>query len=292
MTGVTLRPTPAAIWRAFFIFAALLALDAVAGPPPSATPPALAQVGKPDAAESARILDQFRHSGWFGYVEFDLHALPRRGDETVYRGRLWGGRNNQGAVTRIELADAKGAMHRFLLQNGERAVVWRLTDGQVTQIDGAALFEPLIPGVEVTAFDLQMPYLYWPGAVVESVERVRGRPAYVFVFHPPAAFAERNSQLTAVRAYFDAQFSAPVQTELAGDKKVLKTSALVDLKKVGEQWIPKSFDVRNEVSRDKTRFVVTAVALNLEFPANVFAPATLTDNILAPAADRIVRIEQ
>lgn len=292
MTGATLRLTPAAVWRAFFFIAVAAAVPAFAGPPPSSTPPALAQVGKPDAAESARILEQFRRSGWFGYVEFDLRALPRRGDEVVYHGRLWGGRNDQGAVTRIEIGDAKGALHRFLLQNGDHAAVWRLADGKIAQIEGAALFEPLIPGVDVTAFDLQMPYLYWPGAVVESVERVRGRPAYVFVFHPPATFAARYPQVTAIRAFFDAQFNAPVQTELLNDKKVLKTSTLIDLKKVGEQWIPRSYDVRNENTRDKTRFFVTAVALNLEFPANVFAPAALTENVLAPAPDRIVRIEQ
>jgi hypothetical protein len=66
----------------------------------------------------------------------------------------------------------------------------------------------------------------------------------------------------------------------------------VDLKQVGEQWIPKSFDLRDDVSRDKTRFEVTAVALNLQFAGTVFAPASLTENVRPPAADQIVRLEQ
>lgn len=284
---------PATPWRAFFVLTALGAGSAgLAAPPPTSTPPPLAQFGKPNATESARILDQFRHSGWRGYVEFDLHALPRRGDETIYHGRLWGGINEQGAVMRVELTDGKGARHWFLLQNGEHAAVWRLTNGQVVKVDAAALFEPLIPGVEVTPFDLQMPYLYWPGAHAESVTRVRGRPAYVFVFSPPPAFAAQKTPVTQVRSDFDAQFNAPVQIELLAENQVLKTTSLVDLKKVGEQWIPKSLDIRNELSRDKTRFEVTAVALNLEFAPPVFSPATLTQEIHPPTADRIIRLAQ
>jgi hypothetical protein len=282
---------PATLRRAFFVFSALAVTFAFAGPPPTATPPPLAQVGKPDAAEAARILDQFRHSGWVGYVEFDLHALPRRGDETVYHGRLWGGWAHEGAVTRIEVADGKGAVNRLLLLNGAHAAVWRLVDAQAKPVEGSALFAPLIPGVETTAFDLQMPYLYWPDATVESVTRVRGRPAYEFVFHPPAAIAADRLQVAVVHAYFDAQFNAPVQIELGDTQRITKTTSLVDLKKIGEQWIPKSFDVRNEVTRDKTRFQVTAVALNLEFPSSVFAPASLAQPVPPPPADRIVRIE-
>ena len=58
-----------------------------------------------------------------------------------------------------------------------------------------------------------------------------------------------------------------------------------------EQWIPKAFDVRNETTRDKTRFVVKAVALNLELVPVVFQPASLTENIASPAAARTVRID-
>lgn len=282
---------PATIRRAFFVLATAV-VSAHAGPPPSVTPPPLAQVGKPDAAETAKILDQFRHSGWRGYIEFDLHSLPRRGDEKVYHGRLWGGENSQGAVTRIEVTDAQGATHRLLLQNGARPGVWRLADGKVAMVDGGGLLQPLIPGVEVTAFDLQMPYLYWADAKAESVTRVHGRPAYELVFHPPIGENARYAGVGFVRAFFDAQFNAPVQIELGDLKTTVKTTTLVDLKKVGEQWVPKSFDLRNEVTRDKTRFEVTAVALSLQFPPDVFAPAALAESVNPPSADRIVRISQ
>ena len=94
-----------------------------------------------------------------------------------------------------------------------------------------------------------------------------------------------------MRSYYDTQFNAPMQTELLGaDGRVIKTWSLVDLKTIDGQTIPKSFDVRNEVTRDKTRMVLTGVALKLELSANFFGPAALTAEVRPPSPERIVRI--
>ena len=96
---------PAIPRRAFFVFA-VLALAAQAAPP-SNSPGPLAQIGKPDATEAARLIEQFRQWDIAGqyYLEFELHELPRRGDELVFRGNLWGGRNAEGAISRIAVTD-------------------------------------------------------------------------------------------------------------------------------------------------------------------------------------------
>jgi hypothetical protein len=276
------RIAPARIWRAFFVFS-LAALSLRAAAP--AKPPELAQVGLPDAAETKQILEQFRKSGVAGqyFFEFELHALPRRGDETVFRGRLWAGRNEQGAINRVEVTDASGKTRRLLVQNGEQARLWRFDGVTVKSLGAAEAFEPLIPGLEITAFDLQMPFLYWPDARVERVARsFRGRPANVFLFPTPASARDNPAKITAVRAYLDTQYNALMQVEYLGANGVLKTIALVDLKKIGEQYIPKSFDVRNEVTRDKTRFLVTAAALDLQLAPAVFEPATLAEAVQSP----------
>ena len=287
---------PATLWRAFFVFCVLSAVVRAAA---LSRPPELAQTGKPSAAEAKQILEQFRLSGVRGqyYLQFELRSLPRRGAETVYSGQWWGGRNEQGAITRVELADAAGAIRRFLVQNGERPALWRLTDGQVVQVGLAAAFEPLFPGLEITPFDLQMPFLYWPEATLERVARVRGRPAYAYVFRAPAESVLQHPEIGAARGFLDTQYNALMQTELLGPKgQVLKTMALLDLKKVvdpqkgGDQWIPKSFDLRNEITRDKTRFIVTGAALDLDLSAAVFEPATLPESLRPLAAERIVRI--
>lgn len=287
---------PATFWRAFFVLCASC-LPVWAGAP--VRPPDLAQAAKPDAAEAKRILEQFRRSGIRGeyYLQFELRTLPRRGAEAVFSGQWWGGRNERGAVTRVELIDGSGVPRRFLVQNGERPALWRFAGGAVEQVGIAASFEPLIPGVEITAFDVQMPFLYWPDASLERVDRIRGRPAYAYLFRAPADLAAQNPDLGAARGFLDTQYNALMQTELLNAKgRVVKTMTLLDLKKIvdpqkgGEQWIPKSFDMRNEITRDKTRFVVSAAALDQEFPAAVFEPASLSQPARPAPQDRLVRI--
>lgn len=257
-------------------------------------PPELAQVGKPDAAEAARLIEQFRNSGIPGeyYLEFELRSLPRRGEGRTFTGRWWGSRNDMGVVTRIEVMDA-GEVYRFLLQNGERPAVWRVRDGKPVEVGVADAMAPLMPGLEISAFDLQMPYLYWPGATVEKITRVLGRPTHAFLFPAPAPFKVQHPDISAARAYLDTQFNVPMQTEIIGrNGKVTKTLALLSLKTVDRQTLPKAADYRNEVTRDKTRLQFTGAALNLQLPASLFQPASLVQAATPPSPDRIVRMDR
>lgn len=284
--------TPAIAWRAFF-FGAVLAAWAH-GAAPAGPPPELAQVGLPNAEEAARILAQFRRAGVAGefFLEFEFRTLPRRGAERVLAGRLWGGRTAQGTVIRVETGDASGAPQRLLIQSGAEASVWRLANGRVEKVDVADSFAPLMPGVEVSAFDLQMPFLHWPGATLEKITRVLGRPAYAYLFRTPPEVLARYGGVTAARAYLDTQFNALTQTELIGPAgRPVKTFYLVSLKKVGDQYIPKQADYRNEVTRDKTRFQVITAALNLRLPAAVFEPEGLAVAVDPPAPALRVRID-
>ncbi len=119
---------PAIFWRAFFIFT-VLGATAMAAPTPGSNQPAstYVQLGAPDQAEGRRVLEQFRRAGIAGeyYLEFDLRVMPRRGDEQVFHGKLWGGRNEQGAVLRVAVTGVAGLERRLLIQNGENAAVWR-----------------------------------------------------------------------------------------------------------------------------------------------------------------------
>ena len=288
------RVSPATLWRAFFFVAAAWTASHLNGAVPAAQQGELAQIGKPNAAEAARLVEQFRTSGIPGdyYLEFELRALPRRGEGKTFKGRWWGSRNDLGAVTRIEVLDDAGVAHRFLLQNGERPGVWRLKQGRPAEVGIAELMAPLVPGVEISAFDLQMPYLYWPSPSVEKITRVLGRPSNAFVFPAPVAFKEQYPDISAARAYLDTQFNVPMQSEIIGrNGKVTKTWAVLSLKTVDKQTVPKSVDYRNEVSRDKTRLVITGVALKLQFPASIFQPAGLAQPLASPAADRVVRTD-
>jgi hypothetical protein len=270
---------------ALFVLPALwLAGGMLAGPASTGPAPDYAQIGELDPAAGRAVLAEVRQAGISGpyYLEFALRILPRRGDERVVPGRLWGDRTAEGPLLRISLDPGRPDERRWLIQGGAQPAAWRREAGGAPR--PAGLLEPLWDGGQISPFDLQMPFLYWPDETVLSVNRIRGRPADAFLFRPPPDFVLRNPEVAAVRAYFDAEYHAPVQTELLGaNGRPLKRWILADLKKVADTWIPKEFDVRNEATRDKTRIEVTGAALNAPLLPALFAPESLDEAVAPPA---------
>jgi len=249
------------------------------------------QFGKPDQAEGRRIIEDFRQRGLPGgmYLEFELQVLPRRGETRTVPARLWTGQNENGPIWRLEIAPGDAvAQQRLLVQNGPQSALWSWRPGfPVSQPGLDALFGRLAD-TDLTPFDLQMPFLYWNDFVFEGVARLRGRPAHVFLMYPPSEVTALQPGLTGVRVYLDTQFNALVQAEQIGaDNRLLKSITLLDLKKVDEQWIPKSTDVRDEETRNKTRIAVTGAALGLDLLPTLFEPASLGETVQPPAASRI-----
>lgn len=298
-----LRLTPAPIRRAFFFGVGLtfaVGLPSVQAQRGYRPPATYLQLGKPDQEEGRRILETFRATGSMGiagdyYLTFELRVMPRRGDERSYAGRMWGSRNANGAISRVTLATGADE-RRLLVQNGAQPAVWTSQgnpgDGDVTMLGVSALFAP-VAETDLTAFDLQMPFLYWTDFAYEGIARVRGRPAYQFLLYPPADFLAKYPALTGVRLYLDTQFRQPVQSEQIGEGgKLLKSMIVQELKKIGEQWIFKTVDLRDEITRNRTRFGVTGAALNQNFPAGLFAPGALAAEAPVPAMAAIVPVEQ
>lgn len=257
--------------------------------------PRYAQGARPDQAEGRRILEEFRQLGIAGdyYLEFQLRVMPRRGDERRVAGRWWGSRNAEGPVSRLivhpGVADTET---RLLVQNGVRPVAWQWSAkaGQPQQLGLGALFDR-VADTDVTIFDLQMPFLHWNDFVFEGVAKVRGRPAQAFLLYPPAEFTAAYPALTAVRVFLDLEFHALVQAEQIGaEGRPLKAMTVLDLKKIGDQWIVKSIDLRDETTRNKTRFSVTGAALNLDFSPALFSPDELAEAVAPPGAGQISRI--
>jgi hypothetical protein len=61
----------------------------------------------------------------------------------------------------------------------------------------------------------------------------------------------------------------------------------LELRKVGDRWIPKDVDVRNEATRDKTRLSVTAVAVGIPIDPAAFDPPQLGAPLAEPPGDRV-----
>ncbi len=249
----------------------------------------------PDQAEGARVLGGFREAGIAGdyWLQFELRVMPRRGPERTLRGEILGQPGLAGPQTRLQVAAPGAPELRYLLHGGSRPQAWRQeADASLRSLDAAEWLEPLA-GTDLTVFDLQMPFLRWTDFVFEGVANVRGRPAHAFLLYPPADFAPATPARpapAAVRVYLDTQFSAPTQAEWVGpDGRVLKSVTVLDLKKAGEQWLVKSIDLRNPVTRDKTRFQVTAAALDLDWPELAFQPEGLASPSPTVPEDRIRR---
>ncbi len=250
-------------------------------------PPNFIASGKADQAEGARILGEFQRAGLAGnyWLAFELRVMPRKGAERTLKGEMFGTRNEQGPLTRLDIDG-----QRWLIQGGPQPSAWNGESGLAPH--GLTAGETLQPvaGTDLTLFDLQMPFLYWTDFIYEGLARIRGRPAHSFVLYPPREFTAARPELTGVRVLIDTQFQALVQAELLGDKGATeKTITILDLKKVGEQWVPKSFDLRNNLTRGKTRLTVTAAALDLALPAEMFTAGALTATVPPVPSDKIQR---
>ena len=228
--------------------------------------------GKADQAEGARILADFRGAGIAGdgvyWLSFELRVMPRTGSERTVSGTLLGMRGVSGPLSRLSV-DGQS----WLIESGPQPEAWTTTaSGEVAP----AAAGQALAGTGLTVFDLQMPFLDWTDFTYEGQAKVRGRPTHSFILRPPPGYVPPEPGLSGVRVLIDTQFQAMVQAELLGAKGVAEKSiVLLDLKKVGDQMLVKSVDVRDLRSRDKTRLTFTAAALDLELPVTTFAPEKL-----------------
>jgi len=302
--------SPAGFWRAF-LCALLLAFVSVSGGVARADV-AEAEVLELEGAEILRELRSVELEGDI-HLRFELKVLPRRGRARVFSGELWGSRNTEGPVSRVVLYDdaaevvtreqAKAAtraqaeaveggvgvssaqrpVRTLLIQNGVAPQVWVYEAGMAAaeRLPERDWHAPLLADAEISAFDLLMPYLYWEDFDFEGGDKVLGRAAHRFLFRAPSRAEESEgteepSGRVAVRAYFDQQFHALLQSKLIGaDGAVAKTLTVRDLQKISGQWMLKSIDLRNERTRDKTRFEVQEAELGLELSTRIFTPDSL-----------------
>jgi hypothetical protein len=251
--------------------------------------PDYVHAGEADQAEGARMLDEFRSLGIAEdyALDFDLRVMPRRGHERTVSGRMFGAREGGFDVTLVRFG-ADSQPRALLFRKGPAGGVWS-HDGSTSEahkLDETEKFAP-IAGTDLTAFDLTMPFLAWSDIVYEGVTNLRGRPAQRFIAYPPEAVAAAHPELSGVRFHLDAQFNALVQAELIGKAgEPVKTITVLELKRTRDQWVVKTIDVRNDTTRDKTRFRVTAAALGISHARAIFQPAHL------PIAPIEIPIEQ
>ena len=240
-----------------------------------------------DAEEGAQRLAAFRRQRLEGdfCFEFELAHKPRRGRTIPYKGIMWGSWNESGPITRFRVSSVRpkegdsvdsSQVVELIIQNGVSPQAWiRQNNGSdFTLIEGEALFEPIMPGLLYSTFDLQMPFVYWKDFTYEGPTLVGvTRVAQQFLMQPPATSASAERGISGVRMGLDDTYNALWRIEVVNaESEVASRFAVESFKKVQEQYIVKRITLKDYTSRDRTTFEVKAAAVGISLNRDLFCP--------------------
>lgn len=244
-----------------------------------------------DEAEGARRLQAFRQQGLVGdYVfEFQLEHKPRKAPTVRYEGVMWGRWNDRGALSRFKIFAnrERDAAVELILQNGYEPEAWiRRDPGETFKlIQGQALFEPILPELTYSVFDLQMPFIYWDAFEYEGPSLVgASRIGQGFVMLPPEGSASQAQGISGVRVLLDDTYNALWRVEvLNGDGSLRSRFSVESIKKVQEQYIVKRITHTEYPSKNSTTFNVLDASVGIELEPDFFKRPS--QEVIGPTAD-------
>ena len=240
-----------------------------------------------DVEEGAQRLAAFRRQRLVGdfCFEFELAHKPRRGRTIPYAGIMWGSWNESGPITRFRVSSTRPKEGEsvnssegveLIIQNGVSPQAWiRRNDGSDFElIEGEAMFEPIMPSLLYSPFDLQMPFVYWKDFTYEGPTLVGAtRIAQQFLMQPPALSASAQRGISGVRVGLDDTYNALWRIEVMNaESEVSSRFAVESFKKIQDQYIVKRITLKNYSSRDRTTFEVNAAAVGISLNRNLFCP--------------------
>lgn len=237
------------------------------------------QLDKEEGEKRLSELRRFSFPTVYGF-RFDVRAMPRRGEERRFSGRLWGDRDEKGPVARYEIARGQDREPlRFLVRGGDEPEIWEydaeLPERGVVLLETEELFHE-IEGTDFSPFDLQMPFLFWREFDYEGLRRLQARSSHIFLMHPPEEFALAYPRLSGVRMYLDAEFNALLGADLLdaeGDE--LKTFRIAEIKRLGDDWLVRAIDYRDVRTGNRTRMTIRSAAIDLPGEPFDFSPEAL-----------------
>lgn len=213
-----------------------------------------------------------------------LTHYPRRGERTVLPIRVFTGWRGRDLDLRIEQEpDGFAPSQRFLFLGGKSPTGWEWSlEGGLAELPSGQLFQPLLEGMDLTAFDLLTPYLDWTEAEYVKSERVLDSPAHWFRFSPPEEWKTllpRDGPATVMVA-LDARFDAPIRVEyLNADGDVIRSLEARSFKKISDTWIVRRLEVVDERTRDRTEWRIDDAVVELVLPLETFTPDGLADTV-------------
>jgi hypothetical protein len=219
--------------------------------------------------------------------KFELVHLPRRGEEFCYIGYLYGTWTNSGPLYRLYFPDINQSSKdsqssqkpsqsnalQFLIQSGKTPSVWVAENGKVRQLTTQDSINPLLSDGIITAFDLQMPFIFWTQTAYEGSGKIHGRPAYSLL-----ALPDNDTQypgIQSVRVVVDRDFNALMRVDILDkNNEALRSLKVEKLKKIQDEWIIRSLDIKSS-NGDRNRFQILQAAVNLSIPQEYFQSSAL-----------------
>lgn len=241
-----------------------------------------------DPEEGALRLSAFRNQRLSGdYVfEFQLEHKPRRARTVRYDGTMWGSWNDRGAISRVKIyklenteGNAREVEVDLIVQNGAAPQAWvkRSGDTVFQLLEGAAIFEPILADVNYSAFDLQMPFVFWQDYEYEGPELVgSSRVAQTFMMYPPADYSDANPDLKSVRIALDDTYDALLKVESFGaEGRLLSRFKVESFKKVDDQYIVSRITLTDYPSKNRTSFHVREANVGMLLDDGIFKTPTV-----------------
>ena len=215
-------------------------------------------------------------------MKFLLRHMPRRGKETTRSGIMYGPFLGSGIV-RLHLLpeSSNNESLDFLLKNGLDPKFWIRdhVNSKTERITIENSINPLIEGMNQTAFDLLMPFVFWDGKY-DSSGKVAGRPAHLFSFLCPHWITEKNPEWFRITLALDDAYDVPLRVEFLNKSQIPdRTLILRSFKKIGDRWIVKEIDCRDRKTRSVTRMKITSAALGLDINNKSFEAEGLDESV-------------
>ncbi len=252
-----------------------------------------------DDEEGARRLADFRRQRLDGdfCFEFELEHKPRHERTVRYEGIMWGTWNDFGPVTRVLIStpEAKRVLAvgvreivDIIIQNGIHPQAWirHSLDAEYKRVDGLAIFDPILPGVLYSIFDLQMPFIYWQDFVYEGPTLFGvSRIVQKFLMLAPEDSASKVRGIAAVRLGLDDNYNALLRIETIDEDELVSSRFNVEsFKKVQGQYIVKRITLTDYPTKDRTTFNVKKASVGISLSHEIFDPyASQKNDRIAPS---------
>ena len=188
-------------------------------------------------------------------MKFSLRHMPRRGDEITTNGIMYGPFLGSGLLRlHIDSETQKNDSEDFLFENGKTPKFWikDQENSKVQRMNLAEFFRASHSGMNQTAFDLLMPFIFWEEYDSSESRRASGSS---FSFACPNWVTEIKPEWFRVTLALDDAYDAPLRVEVLGKSQIPeRTLILRSFKKLGDRWIVKEIDCRDRKTRSVTAY--------------------------------------